>query len=53
MDESPHRIGRGVFLATLAGGIGSLLWGKTVWDHVSHAVSPVESLVPFGYAVVG
>jgi DMSO/TMAO reductase YedYZ molybdopterin-dependent catalytic subunit len=46
MDEAPHRIGRGVFLATVAGGITSLLWGKTVWDHVSHAVSPVESLVP-------
>jgi DMSO/TMAO reductase YedYZ molybdopterin-dependent catalytic subunit len=46
MDEAPHRIGRGVFLATLAGGVGSLLWGKAVWDHVSHAVSPVESLVP-------
>jgi DMSO/TMAO reductase YedYZ molybdopterin-dependent catalytic subunit len=46
MDEASHRIGRGVFLATVAGGITSLLWGKTVWDHVSHAVSPVESLVP-------
>jgi len=46
MDEAPHRIGRGVFLATVAGGITSLLWGKTVWDHVSRAVSPVESLVP-------
>jgi DMSO/TMAO reductase YedYZ molybdopterin-dependent catalytic subunit len=46
IDEGPHRIGRGVFLATVAGGITSLLWGKTVWDHVSHAVSPVESFVP-------
>jgi len=45
-DEAPLRIGRGVFLATVAGGITSLLWGKTVWDHVSHVVSPVESLVP-------
>jgi DMSO/TMAO reductase YedYZ molybdopterin-dependent catalytic subunit len=46
MGEAPHRIGRGVFLATVAGGITSLLWGKTAWDHVSHAVSPFESLVP-------
>jgi DMSO/TMAO reductase YedYZ molybdopterin-dependent catalytic subunit len=46
INEAPHRIGRGVFLATVAGGITSLLWGRTVWDHVSHAVSPVESLVP-------
>jgi DMSO/TMAO reductase YedYZ molybdopterin-dependent catalytic subunit len=46
MDESPHRFGRGVFLATVAGGVSSLLWGKTAWDRVSHAISPVESLVP-------
>jgi DMSO/TMAO reductase YedYZ molybdopterin-dependent catalytic subunit len=46
MDEAPHRIGRGVFLATVAGGVGSLFWGKAVWDRVSHAVSPVGSLVP-------
>jgi len=44
--ETPKRIGRGVFLATVAGGVSSLLWAKPVWDRVSHALSPVESLVP-------
>src|SRR5947208_1949000 len=42
----PRRFGRGVFLATVAGGVSSLLWGKAAWDHLSHAASPVESLVP-------
>ena len=45
-ETSERRVGRGVFLATLAGGVSSLVWGKAVWDHVSRAVSPVESLVP-------
>ncbi|HEY2219601.1 MAG TPA: molybdopterin-dependent oxidoreductase [Gaiellaceae bacterium] len=45
-ETSERRVGRGVFLATLAGGVSSVVWGKTVWDHVSRAVSPVESLVP-------
>jgi len=40
------RLGRGAFLATVAGGISSLLWGKAAWDRVSHAISPVESIVP-------
>src|SRR6476620_626747 len=44
--EAPHRFGRSVFLATVAGGVTSLLWGKTAWDRLSHAISPVESLVP-------
>jgi DMSO/TMAO reductase YedYZ molybdopterin-dependent catalytic subunit len=42
----PRRFGRGVFLATVAGGVSSLLWGKAVWDQVSQAISPVGSLVP-------
>jgi DMSO/TMAO reductase YedYZ molybdopterin-dependent catalytic subunit len=42
----PRRFGRGVFLATVAGGVSSLVWGKAVWDQLSHAISPVESLVP-------
>jgi DMSO/TMAO reductase YedYZ molybdopterin-dependent catalytic subunit len=42
----PRRFGRGVFLATVAGGVSSLLWGKAVWDQLSHAISPVGSLVP-------
>jgi len=45
-ETSERRVGRGVFLATLAGGVSSVVWGKAVWDHVSRAVSPVESLVP-------
>jgi len=45
-EEVPHRFGRGVFLATVAGGISSLLWGKAAWDRISHAIAPVESLVP-------
>ena len=40
------RVGRGVFLAAVAGGVSSLLWGKSVWSRVSGALSPVESLVP-------
>src|SRR4051794_25872326 len=45
MDE-PRKIGRGVFLATVAGGLSSLVWGKSAWSHVSRAIGPVESLVP-------
>ncbi len=42
------RIGRGVFLATVAGGLSSLVWGKAVWGRVSGAVSPVSATVaPF------
>jgi DMSO/TMAO reductase YedYZ molybdopterin-dependent catalytic subunit len=40
------RVGRGVFLATVAGGLTSLLWGRSVWSRVSSAISPVESLIP-------
>ena len=43
-----RRYGRGVFLATVAGGLSSLVWGKAVWSHVSAAVSPIASAVaPF------
>jgi DMSO/TMAO reductase YedYZ molybdopterin-dependent catalytic subunit len=44
--STERRIGRGLFLATVAGGVSSLAWGKTVWSHVSKAAGPVESLVP-------
>jgi DMSO/TMAO reductase YedYZ molybdopterin-dependent catalytic subunit len=40
------RVGRGVFLATVAGGLTSLWWGHRAWSRVSSAISPVESLVP-------
>lgn len=43
MAEEAHRVGRGVFLATLAGGVSSLLWGKAAWESVSGAVSPVAA----------
>jgi DMSO/TMAO reductase YedYZ molybdopterin-dependent catalytic subunit len=43
---APRRYGRGLFLLTVAGGVSSLAWGKTVWGHVSKAVGPAESLVP-------
>jgi DMSO/TMAO reductase YedYZ molybdopterin-dependent catalytic subunit len=40
-------MGRGVFLATVAGGISSLLWGKAAWTRVTGIVSPVaETFVP-------
>jgi len=42
----PRRYGRGLFLVTVAGGLTSLAWGKTAWDHVSKAIGPAESLVP-------
>jgi len=45
--EQPRRYGRGVFLATLAGGVSSLYWGKAAWRRVSGTVSPVAGdLVP-------
>jgi len=47
VDEQTHRIGRGVFLATVAGGVSSLFWGKAAWTRVTGVVSPVaETLVP-------
>jgi DMSO/TMAO reductase YedYZ molybdopterin-dependent catalytic subunit len=43
---SEARVGRGVFLTTVAAGLSSLWWGKRVWTGVSRAIGPVESLVP-------
>lgn len=34
-----ERMGRGVFLATVAGGLSSLAWGKPAWDRVSGALA--------------
>ena len=42
-----RRVGRGVFLATVAGGLSSLWWGKAAWGHVSNALGGVESALPF------
>jgi len=44
--SEPKRYGRGLFLATVAGGLSSLAWGKPVWSKVSAALSPAELLVP-------
>ena len=46
-DEHPAKVGRGVFLATVAGGLSSLLWGKAAWSRASGIVSPIaETIVP-------
>jgi DMSO/TMAO reductase YedYZ molybdopterin-dependent catalytic subunit len=42
-EDGSRRFGRGVFLATLAGGLSSLYWGKAAWGHVSHALGGVDS----------
>jgi len=42
----PRRYGRGLFLATVGGGLSSLVWGKALWGHVSKAIAPAEALVP-------
>jgi DMSO/TMAO reductase YedYZ molybdopterin-dependent catalytic subunit len=39
--DVPRRYGRGVFLATVLGGVTSLYWGKAAWDHVTGVISPV------------
>jgi DMSO/TMAO reductase YedYZ molybdopterin-dependent catalytic subunit len=44
--EGPRRIGRGVFLVTVAGGLSSLAWGRSAWHHVSGALGGAEALVP-------
>jgi DMSO/TMAO reductase YedYZ molybdopterin-dependent catalytic subunit len=46
-ESEPKRYGRGLFLATVLGGLTSLAWGKPVWSRVSAALSPAERLVPF------
>ena len=44
-EPKPRRYGRGVFLATVAGGVSSLYWGKAVWDPVSGVISPVVGAI--------
>jgi DMSO/TMAO reductase YedYZ molybdopterin-dependent catalytic subunit len=46
-EPEPKRYGRGLFLATVAGGLSSLVWGRPVWSHVSAALAPIDQLVPF------
>jgi DMSO/TMAO reductase YedYZ molybdopterin-dependent catalytic subunit len=46
-EKEPRRIGRGVFLGTVAGGLTSLWWGRAVWGSVSAPVSRVaEAIAP-------
>jgi DMSO/TMAO reductase YedYZ molybdopterin-dependent catalytic subunit len=45
-EDGSRRIGRGVFLATVAGGLTSLYWGKAAWSRVSSALGGVESAIP-------
>src|ERR1700756_4776875 len=40
-----RRYGRGLFLATVAGGVSSLLWGKAAWDRVGGVISPVAGAI--------
>jgi DMSO/TMAO reductase YedYZ molybdopterin-dependent catalytic subunit len=47
IEPEPRRYGRGLFLATVAGGLSSLVWGRTVWSRASAALGPAEQLVPF------
>ena len=44
-ETGPRRYGRGVFLATVAGGLSSLFWGKAAWSSVSGVVSPVAGAI--------
>ena len=41
--QQPRKIGRGLFLVTVAGGLSSLVWGKAAWSRVSGVVSPIAA----------
>jgi DMSO/TMAO reductase YedYZ molybdopterin-dependent catalytic subunit len=45
MSDEPRRYGRGLFVVTVAGGLSSLAWGKTVWGSVSRVVSPIAGTI--------
>src|SRR5579859_1503489 len=45
MSDEPRKYGRGIFLVTVAGGVSSLAWGKSVWGQVSKVVSPVAGAI--------
>jgi DMSO/TMAO reductase YedYZ molybdopterin-dependent catalytic subunit len=47
VEPQPKRYGRGLFLVTVAGGISSLAWGKSLWSQVSSATSSIP-FVPHG-----
>ena len=42
----PKRYGRGLFLATVVGGLTSLAWGRPAWSRFSAAFSGIESAIP-------
>jgi DMSO/TMAO reductase YedYZ molybdopterin-dependent catalytic subunit len=44
-ENEPRRIGRGVFLGTVAGGLSSLWWGKAVWGSVSGTIAPIAQAI--------
>src|SRR5262245_49130854 len=44
-EPEPRRYGRGLFLATVAGGLSSLLWGKAAWNSISGVISPVAGAI--------
>jgi DMSO/TMAO reductase YedYZ molybdopterin-dependent catalytic subunit len=44
-EPEPRRYGRRLFLATVAGGVSSLYWGKAAWDSVSGVISPVAASI--------
>ncbi len=46
IEQTPRHVGRAVFLATVFGGVSSLVWGKGIWDRISPRISPLEALVP-------
>jgi DMSO/TMAO reductase YedYZ molybdopterin-dependent catalytic subunit len=43
--EQGRRVGRAVFLGTLATGLSGLWWGKSAWNRISGVVSPVANTV--------
>src|ERR1700758_1138533 len=44
-EPEARRYGRGLFLATVAGGVSSLSWGKAAWNSISGVVSPVAGAI--------
>jgi DMSO/TMAO reductase YedYZ molybdopterin-dependent catalytic subunit len=50
VEQPPRKYGRGLFLATVAGGLTSLAWGRSVWGRVSSAV-PSIPLAPSGWRI--
>jgi DMSO/TMAO reductase YedYZ molybdopterin-dependent catalytic subunit len=49
--ESMERMGRGLFLATVFGGLSSLWWGKRAWDSVSSAANGIPLLPGDGWRI--